>query len=546
MDSRRQGAGMPRLGQGVASVVRLTIRQTAWRRQYFGLMWVVATTIGTSLAPCQAQNLGSASVSLSADGLTSTSFGTITGTTPGGVSSGGVPYPPSTCTASAAPGGASASGSGELCSAVASVSYFVKITGINNSFAPVSVPVIMSVQGTASGGGGNGGGAQSGATISYYGSLAGLIGGQACVPNCLNLTSPGFDASITVSSYPGAVFEIQMRASAGPFEGESWNATADVTLSIDPSFPGASAYSLMYSPNAPAAVGPFAKVDGGCGDLSGQVMCGNPINIGSGNKFEQIVDYQAAGENTLGFTRYYNGRGNIDNPATFATTLAVDWRSTYDRYLRISSPTVLYAERADGQALTFTLNNGILTAGGDVDLTLAPPGGCAANGSLQTCPLNATWTLTDHDDTVETYTAISAAEAILSSIKTRNGYTQTLNYNGSNLLVSVVDSYRRSLSFTYQNGLLNRLMTPDGLVVTYSYSSSGVTPGMFDRLASVSYSTNPATSQSYLYENTSFPFALTGIIDKNGNRFATWTYDSSGRALRSQHGRRCRSNDNLI
>jgi YD repeat-containing protein len=56
-----------------------------------------------------------------------------------------------------------------------------------------------------------------------------------------------------------------------------------------------------------------------------------------------------------------------------------------------------------------------------------------------------------------------------------------------------------------------------------------------DRLTSVSYSTAPVTSQTYLYENASFPFALTGIIDENGNRFASWTYDSSGRATSSQH-----------
>ncbi|MGH7880640.1 MAG: RHS repeat protein, partial [Candidatus Binataceae bacterium] len=56
----------------------------------------------------------------------------------------------------------------------------------------------------------------------------------------------------------------------------------------------------------------------------------------------------------------------------------------------------------------------------------------------------------------------------------------------------------------------------DGLVLTYSYTTGNLTK--------VSYSTSPATSQSYLYEDTNFPNALTGIIDENGNRFATWTY----------------------
>ena len=91
------------------------------------------------------------------------------------------------------------------------------------------------------------------------------------------------------------------------------------------------------------------------------------------------------------------------------------------------------------------------------------------------------------------------------------------------------------MQFSYQNGLLQALTTPDGLVLTYGYNSGGVRPGVNDRLVSVRYSTSPQTSQAYLYENSSFPYALTGIIDENGARFATWTYDASGRATSSQH-----------
>ena len=35
--------------------------------------------------------------------------------------------------------------------------------------------------------------------------------------------------------------------------------------------------------------------------------------------------------------------------------------------------------------------------------------------------------------------------------------------------------------------------------------------------------------------DTTFPNLLTGIIDENGVRFATWTYDSLARATSSQH-----------
>ena len=207
------------------------------------------------------------------------------------------------------------------------------------------------------------------------------------------------------------------------------------------------------------------------------------------------------------------------------TLLGVNWRSNFDRYLRLATPTSLSAERADGQVLNFAQNGATWTSDSDVDFQLTQAGSGVAS----------TWTLTDQTDTVETYTTISASEAILTAIKARNGYTRTLQYDAGNRLTTVVDSFGRSLQFSYQNGLLQSVSTPDTLVLTYGYNSSGVTAGVNDRLISITYSGTPQTSQTYLYENSSFPFALTGITDENGARFTTWTYDSSGRATSSQH-----------
>jgi hypothetical protein len=67
-----------------------------------------------------------------------------------------------------------------------------------------------------------------------------------------------------------------------------------------------------------------------CGDLPS----GDPISVGTGNMFEQVADYQTSGPNPLSFTRYYN---SMSASNTFATTLGTNWRSNYDRYLRIVS-----------------------------------------------------------------------------------------------------------------------------------------------------------------------------------------------------------------
>ena len=281
-------------------------------------------------------------------------------------------------------------------------------------------------------------------------------------------------------------------------------------------------YNLSSITSCGATGPPTTQPDkslGSTGDTPGACPCGDPISVGTGNMFEQVADYKTAGPNQLGFTRYYNSLGS--STTTFAASLGTNWRSNYDRYLRIVSASSVTAERADGQQLTFTSSGGAWASDSDVDLKLVNSG--------------STWTLTDKTDTVETYTAGASGEALLTTIAARNGYTQTLQYNASNQLVSVSDSYNRSLTLAYQNGLLQTVTTPDGLILTYGYSSSGVTPGVLDRLASVAYSTTPPTSQSYLYENSALPFALTGITDEDGNRYATWTYDSSGRGLTSQH-----------
>ena len=107
--------------------------------------------------------------------------------------------------------------------------------------------------------------------------------------------------------------------------------------------------------------GGCSGVGKGLGDPSaapGSCACGDPISVGIGNLFEQVADYQVPGPNKLSFTRYYNSLGGSN---TFATTLGANWRSTYDRYLRIVSASSVTAERQDGRQVSFTLTGGAWT-----------------------------------------------------------------------------------------------------------------------------------------------------------------------------------------
>ena len=82
------------------------------------------------------------------------------------------------------------------------------------------------------------------------------------------------------------------------------------------------------------------------------------------------------------------------------------------------------------------------------------------------------------------------------------------------------------------------MQVPDGGVYSYTYTPyTYYSYGNFDHLASVTHPGGAA--KTYLYENNQYgnaAHALTGIVDENNSRYATWTYDIDARATGSKHG----------
>jgi YD repeat-containing protein len=247
----------------------------------------------------------------------------------------------------------------------------------------------------------------------------------------------------------------------------------------------------------------------------GLANVGEPINPATGNVTQLVTDYTTKGTNPLQLIRYYNSMTVSRGATIFTTMLGINWRTNFSAYLYIpAAGTGVTAQRPNGQVVNFYPNGTSWIPDGDMDYTLTHVG--------------ATWTLTGPDDTVETYTA-SGVEATLNSIKLRNGYTQTLHYT-SNQLLSVTDTYGRHISFTYTGAVATGVTTPDGLNLTYGYTTIGTNK----LLTTVTYNTSPATTLTYVYGNGSFPYAITGITDENGHSYASWAYDASGRGVSSQ------------
>ena len=136
----------------------------------------------------------------------------------------------------------------------------------------------------------------------------------------------------------------------------------------------------------------------------GRAAVGQPINVATGNMYEQVTDYTTVGTNPLALTRTYNSMSYTRN--LYPTLMGANWRTNYDRYLRDVSSTQATVERPDGRAINFNLISSVWTPDTDVDVKLTKSG--------------STWTLTDSDDTAEVYTE-SSGKGTLNSITLPDG-----------------------------------------------------------------------------------------------------------------------------
>jgi YD repeat-containing protein len=232
-------------------------------------------------------------------------------------------------------------------------------------------------------------------------------------------------------------------------------------------------------------------------------VCGgtNPINLGTTNKYQRERDYAATGAHGVNLTRHYNSQDGREG------ALGIAWRHGYEGRIE-GDGTEMKAVRPDGRVYRFTQEGG--TWQGDPDVT------------DQLTATTDGWTYRTAGDQTETYDT----QGRLLSITDRAGRTQTLTYDTDERLAQVTDAYGRTLSFSYDDdGRLDTLTDPIGGTTTYQYNDK--------RLAGVTYP--DGGERQYLYENSTYPSALTGILDESGERYATWSYGEHGWATSSSH-----------
>lgn len=303
--------------------------------------------------------------------------------------------------------------------------------------------------------------------------------------------------------------------------------------------------SMTYSVSGADDPNPGRDRGANAGDQGCPTMTGQPINTATGNKFRIGADYRGVGENSLKFYRYYNSDDFLTDlwnlfsyPFFSRAWLHTYSSSIFDTSSQNGGPaTQVRLLRPDGQSFAYTSDgNGNWTSAAD---RLGRLGATADGG----------WVYSPGNNTLEYYPTGAGAWSV-TAIANAGGYIRY--WDGR----TASDSYGRTIEVNPSgtNGVSTRsVRLPDGSGMVYDYApqsdisarpSTVLTTVTFFDAYQPSYQTvtPPGQQLQYLYgeapnqangPSSALPALLTGIVDENGARYATFMYDAYGRAYYS-------------
>jgi YD repeat-containing protein len=266
---------------------------------------------------------------------------------------------------------------------------------------------------------------------------------------------------------------------------------------------------------------------------------GNPIRPSSQEKVNTSVDYQGAGPDHLTFSRLYSSL--LSKNSTWTTFGS--WLHNYQSNLQLgyfqSVPSdTAFAYHADGTTTVFAAKNGWSVDGIDHDsLVELTDGSGNITGYRYTVGDGKRIELFDANGNLQSVTTL---EGVTTQLTYSTSSTPAAVAPGPGYVIGISTSFGRTLSLTYgSNGQISTLTDPTGAKIQYFYagassyvSNTAGTPPQ--NLTTVTYP--DGQSRIYYYNETAYAgtstgiSVLTGITDENGVRYATYTYDSLGRA----------------
>ncbi len=235
---------------------------------------------------------------------------------------------------------------------------------------------------------------------------------------------------------------------------------------------------------------------------------GNPTFPGSGTKTHMEHVYQANFADPLRFNLRYRSRSN-------AIVQTTGWSSSYSRRIAVFSNAIVVVDDEGGARPhneTAKPNEWRSSDARHVVVQTFDSGGQKTGWVAQN----------SEDDRIETYNK----EGQLLSIKQRNGWVTSMQYNANRKLVSATNHFGRRLVFAYDSaGRMASVTTPQGAITRYGYDGAG-------NITSITWP--DGNIKRFHYEDSRHARALTSITDESGRRVGTYTYDAQGRIIETK------------
>jgi YD repeat-containing protein len=295
--------------------------------------------------------------------------------------------------------------------------------------------------------------------------------------------------------------------------------------------------------------------------------CGNPVSVSDGEKVQsEEPDITSAGPFPLVFKRTYHSFASVEAESQYTERLYRELPDTEKaKWRRFLQPTNYNGPKvyrpqwpykpekvADTSSVGYKhwLNNYsyylaerpyttsvLLPNGGRVNFgdTSSTTGTMYSKYTVTPTSLSKvsdakgavqSWTYRDADNTQYVFSSSGNLVQIINP----SGLSQRLTYDTERQIATIFDDFGNEFTFTYANERLTLVASNSGAQVSYTYDQYG-------NLVTVTKTSadGKTTTRQYHYEDTRFPYALTGITDERGIRYATWRYDSVGRAIESAH-----------
>lgn len=272
-------------------------------------------------------------------------------------------------------------------------------------------------------------------------------------------------------------------------------------------------------PDAPNPQG--GSGSSGCLDAGSNPPVGNPIYPLTGVKVEPVSTGISIGGVDFSLTYDTSARapGSVSSLFAQLPSFGGIWFSSLHRKLTVSA----------------TGKTALLARGGGRIASLSGDGlGAFTTVDNLNAKLVATTDGYRYQDDAGLAQELYNNRGLLTSITTAAGRVLTFTYNSNDNLVAVRDETGKAIQFEYAAvitdsplQLVSRIIDPTGLAIVPRYDASN---GNLSRLT-----WQDGKTRQFLYENSDFPWALTGVIDENGSLYSQFVYDNEGRAVWTEH-----------